>query len=127
MSITSDLFYGYDEVPARTGDRPGGWGEVGTKSLEYVAEQKLPGGTELRVHAWLKRHAESVTIAWHVAASRDDGDDLDPSKTSISVSIRESGLLKDVDEAEIKAAFERVARRAATRCIARVAAAWGIT
>jgi len=116
----------HDEVAVRTGDRPGGWGEVGTKALEFSAETKMPDGTELRVHAWLKRHADNVTISWHVSASRDSGDDIIPGKRSVSVSIRESGILCDADEFQVKASFERVSRRAATRCVARVAAAWGV-
>jgi len=118
----------HDEVHVRTGDRPGGWSEAGTKALEFCAETKMPDGTELRVHAYLKRHGERVSISWHVAASRDDDEEtfLDPSKCTTSVSARESGLLIDADEAAVKSAFERVSRRAATRCVARVAAAWGV-
>lgn len=116
----------HDSAVVRSGDRPGGWGEVGTKALEFCAERKLPDGTELRVHARLKRHADKVTISWHVSASRDDADESDPAKHSISVSMRESGILDDADEAEAKSAFERISRRAATRCVARVAAAWGV-
>ena len=116
----------HDEACVRVGDRPGGWSEVGTKSLEYVAETRIEDA-DLRIHAWLKRHADNITIAWHVSAARDELDQAtDPKATTMSVSVRESGFLTDVDEHEILGAFERISRRAATRCLARVAAAWGV-
>lgn len=105
-----------------------GWSEGGDGSLHYESQSQLPNGTSVQIHGWLKRHAEHITISWRVRAMRDDDAAIvsDPSAPTAAVTITESGLLRGPDENALRGEFERLSRAAATRCAARVDAAWGI-